>query len=410
MIELKNLSLQLGRRSIFHDVNLKFERGNCYGIIGGNGGGKTTLLRLILGEIEPTSGAIEISPDEKISCLDRNHYAFSEQTLLDTVTRGQNDPDSIESAKNILIGLGVRDAKHQKLMVEVSPVKKIRTMLARALFGNPTILLLDDPTQYLDIDSARWFESFMLQFKGTAIIVSHDRHFLNRVCTHICDVEVGSIELFHGNFNSWRAGRIVQADFQFSRPDHIESEQILLVDRISKLVDSSPIISKVSFTIKPGEKVAFVGGTPQRLEMLFQILAGEEKILDRGRIEWDSNARIAYLPRDYAQIFDGESLSPSERAKEMLRRTMSVHANVLILHEPTANLDLESITALNESLMNFDGTILFNSSDREFVQSIANRIIDLPPEGTVDRISTYSDFLSNESVKAQRRRKYQKKS
>lgn len=410
MIEFKNISLQLGKRTIFNDVNLKFESGNCYGIIGGNGGGKTTLLRLILGEVEPTEGKIEISPDEKISCLDRNHYAFSEKTLLDTVTNGSKNPADIESAKQILIGLGVRDAKHLKLMVEVSPVKQIRTMLARALFGNPTVLLLDDPTQFLDIDSARWFENFMLQFKGTAIIVSHDRHFLNRVCTHICDVEIGSIELFRGNFNSWRAGRIVQADFKVARPEQIESDRILLVDNLEKSIDGSPIISKVSFTIKPGEKVAFVGGIPRRIEMLFQILAGEEKIFDSGIVEWDKNARIAYLPKNYAQLFDGSNLAPDERAKEMLKRTMSMHANVLILHEPTANLDLESITALNESLINFNGTILFNSSDREFVQSIANRIIDLPNEGTIDRISTYSDFLANESVKSQLRRKYRKKS
>lgn len=407
MIEVKNLSLQLGRRTIFKDVNLTFEKGCRYGIIGSNGGGKTTLLRLIAGDIQPTSGTVTISDDEKISMLDRNHYAFSEKLVIDTVTDGKHDQKSLDEARKILIGLGVRDAKHQKMMVELSPVKKLRTMLARALFGSPQIILLDDPTQYLDIESARWFESFMSNFAGTAIIVSHDRHFLNKVCTHICDVEIGSIELFEGNFNSWRMSKSISKTWQVETPEQIQAEKILSVDRIFKTIDNSMILSRVSFSIKPGEKVAFVGGSEQRLEMLFQILAGEEKI-DQGLVEWDSSAKIAYLPKNYSHLFDGSNLSNTERAVEMLKKIASSHANVLILHEPTAHLDLESIMALNESLIKFDGTILFTSTDREFVQSIANRIIDLTPEGTVDRISTYADFLSNVSVKLQLKHKYRK--
>lgn len=407
MIEVKNLSLQLGRRTIFKDVNLTFEKGCRYGIIGSNGGGKTTLLRLIAGDIQPTSGTITITNDEKISMLDRNHYAFSEKLVIDTVTDGKKDQKSLDEARKILIGLGVRDAKHQKMMVELSPVKKLRTMLARALFGSPQIILLDDPTQYLDIESARWFENFMSNFAGTAIIVSHDRHFLNKVCTHICDVEIGSIELFEGNFNSWRMSKSISKTWQVETPEQIQAEKILSVDRIFKTVDNSAILSRVSFSIKPGEKVAFVGNSEQRLEMLFQILANEEKI-DQGLVEWDSSAKIAYLPKNYSHLFDGSNLSNTERAVEMLKRIATSHANVLILHEPTAHLDLESIMALNESLIKFDGTILFTSTDREFVQSIANRIIDLTPEGTVDRISTYADFLSNVSVKLQLKHKYRK--
>ena len=539
MITTNNVSLQFGKRILYKDVNLKFTPGNCYGIIGANGAGKSTFLKLLSGEIEPTSGVIEITPGERLTVLQQDHYAFDGYEVLRTVIMGHkrlveimdekdalyakpdfsdedgmkaseleaefaelNGWDAESEAARLLNGLGIPDALHTQQMSELTAKEKVRVLLAQALFGNPDILLLDEPTNHLDVESINWLEDFLENFSNTVIVVSHDRHFLNQVCTYICDVDFGEIKQYAGNYDFWyqssqlalqmakdankkkeekikelqtfirrfsaNAAKSKQAtsrkkllekitldDIKPSSrrypyiaftPDREAGDQLLSVEGISKTVDGEKVLNNVSFTLKRGDKVAFVGPNSLGKTMLFKILIGEEEA-DEGTFKWGVTTTQSYLPSDNSAYFDGVDLnivdwlrqyskdpdetfvrgflgrmlfsgeesqkkasvlSGGERVRCMLSRMMLSGANVLLLDEPTNHLDLESITALNNGLISFSGTLLFVSHDHEFVQTIANRIIDLTPDGIIDRMSTYDDFLSNETVKQQLAEKYKR--
>ena len=537
MITVNNLSLQFGKRVLYKDVNLKFTPGNCYGLIGANGAGKSTFLKLLAGDIEPTGGMVEITPGERLAVLKQDHYAFDDCEVLRTVIMGHtrlvaimdekdalyakedfSEADGMRAseleaefaeldgwnaeteAAQLLNGLGVDDSKHSLKMQELAPSEKVRVLLAQALFGSPDILLLDEPTNHLDVDSINWLENFLADFPNTVIVVSHDRHFLNQVCTYICDVDFGKIELFAGNYDFWyqssqlalqmakdankkkeekikelqnfiarfaaNAAKSKQAtsrkklldkitldDIKPSArrypyiaftPDREAGDQLLLVEGLSKELDGKQVLKNVSFTLKKGDKVAFVGPNTASKTMLFKILMGEEE-QDEGSFKWGVTTSQAYLPSDNSAYFDdvklnlvdwlrqysrdpdetfvrgflgrmlfsgeesqkrAEVLSGGERVRCMLSRMMLSGANVLLFDEPTDHLDLEAITALNNGLISFSGTMLFSSRDHEFVQTIANRIIELTPKGVVDRVSTYDDYLSNETVKQQLAEKY----
>ncbi|MBO6179933.1 MAG: ATP-binding cassette domain-containing protein [Selenomonadaceae bacterium] len=539
MIATNNLSLQFGKRVLYKNVNLKFTPGNCYGIIGANGAGKSTFLRLLSGELEPTGGNVEITPGERMAVLKQDHYAFDDVHVLRTVIMGHarlveimdekdalyakadfsdedgmraseleaefadlNGWDAETEAARLLNGLGITEDKHNLLMKELTPMEKVRVLLAQALFGSPDILLLDEPTNHLDIASIKWLENFLGDFPNTVIVVSHDRHFLNQICTYICDVDFGGISLYAGNYDFWyqssqlalqmakdankkkeekikelqnfisrfaaNAAKSKQAtsrkkmlekitleDIKPStrkypyiafQPDREAGDQLLTVENISKTVDGETVLNNVSFTLKKGDKVAFVGPNSLGKTMLFKILMGEEKA-DEGTFSWGVTTTQAYLPTDNSSYFDGVTmnlvdwlrqysrdpdetfvrgflgrmlfsgeesqkeagvLSGGERVRCMLSRMMLSGANVLLMDEPTNHLDLESITALNNGLIAFSGTLLFVSHDYEFVDTIANRIIDITPNGVVDRMSTYTEFLENETVKEQLKEKYKK--
>ncbi|ERL05920.1 ABC-F family ATP-binding cassette domain-containing protein [Mitsuokella sp. oral taxon 131] len=537
MITTNNVSLQFGKRVLYKDVNLKFTLGNCYGIIGANGAGKSTFLKLLSGAIEPTGGVIEITPGERLSVLQQDHYAFDGCEVLRTVIMGNrrlveimdekealyakpdfsdadgmraseletefaemNGWDAETEAARLLNGLGIPENEHAMRMADLPAAKKVRVLLAQALFGSPDILLLDEPTNHLDVASINWLEEFLAGFPNTVIVVSHDRHFLNQVCTYICDVDFGEIRQYAGNYDFWyqssqlalqmakdankkkeekikelqtfiqrfaaNAAKSKQAtsrkkllekitldDIKPSSrrypyiaftPDREAGDQLLQVTGLSKTVDGEQVLKNVSFTLKRGDKVAFVGPNGIGKTMLFKILMGEEEP-DEGTFKWGVTTTQAYLPTDNSAYFDdvglnlvdwlrqyskdpdetfvrgflgrmlfsGEEsqkkasvLSGGERVRCMLSRMMLSGANVLLLDEPTNHLDLESITALNNGLIAFTGTVLFVSHDHEFVQTIANRIIDITPDGVVDRVSTYDDFLANETVKQQIAEKY----
>lgn len=539
MITTNNLSLQFGKRVLYKDVNLKFTPGNCYGIIGANGAGKSTFLRLLSGELEPTGGMVEVTPGERLAVLKQDHYAFDQYQVLRTVMMGyprlvevmdekdalyakpdfseedgmkaseleaefaeMNGWDAESDAARLLNGLGITEDKHELMMSELTAKEKVRVLLAQALFGNPDILLLDEPTNHLDVASINWLEDFLADFPNTVIVVSHDRHFLNQVCTYICDVDYGEIKLYAGNYDFWyqssqlalqlqkeqnkkaeekikelqtfiarfaaNAAKSKQAtsrkkllekikveDIKPSSrrypyiaftPDREAGDQLLQVEGISKTVDGEQVLKNVSFTLRKGDKVAFVGPNTLGKTMLFKILMGEEKP-DEGSFKWGVTTTQAYLPSDNSSYFDGVELnlvdwlrqyskdpdetfvrgflgrmlfsgeesqkqanvlSGGERVRCMLSRMMLSGANVLLLDEPTNHLDLESITALNNGLIAFKGTALFASHDHEFVQTIANRIIDITPDGVVDRVTTYDDFLANETVQQQIAEKYKK--
>ncbi len=537
MITTNNVSLQFGKRVLYKDVNLKFTPGNCYGIIGANGAGKSTFLKLLSGEIEPTGGNIEITPGERLAVLQQDHYAYDDYEVLRTVIMGHkrlveimdekdalyakpdfseedgmkaseleaefaelNGWDAESEAARLLNGLGIPEAEHTMKMADLTAKEKVRVLLAQALFGNPDILLLDEPTNHLDVESINWLEDFLANFENTVIVVSHDRHFLNQVCTYICDVDFGAIQLYAGNYDFWyqssqlalqlqkeqnkkaeekikelqnfiarfaaNAAKSKQAtsrkklldkikveDIKPSSrrypyiaftPDREAGDQLLQVDGISKTVDGEQVLKNVSFTLKRGDKVAFVGPNSIGKTMLFKILMGEEEP-DEGTFKWGVTTTQSYLPADNSAYFDGVSLSlvdwlrqyskdpdetfvrgflgrmlfsgeeslkkasvlsGGERVRCMLSKMMLSGANVLLMDEPTNHLDLESITALNNGLIAFGGTALFVSHDHEFVQTIANRIIDITPNGVVDRVTTYDDFLANETVKQQLAEKY----
>lgn len=539
MITTNNLSLQFGKRVLYKDVNLKFTPGNCYGIIGANGAGKSTFLRLLSGELEPTGGMVEVTPGERLAVLKQDHYAFDQYQVLRTVMMGyprlvevmdekdalyakpdfseedgmkaseleaefaeMNGWDAESDAARLLNGLGITEDKHELMMSELTAKEKVRVLLAQALFGNPDILLLDEPTNHLDVASINWLEDFLADFPNTVIVVSHDRHFLNQVCTYICDVDYGEIRLYAGNYDFWyqssqlalqlqkeqnkkaeekikelqtfiarfaaNAAKSKQAtsrkkllekikveDIKPSSrrypyiaftPDREAGDQLLTVDGLSKMVDGEQVLKNVSFTLRKGDKVAFVGPNTLGKTMLFKILMGEEEP-DEGSFKWGVTTTQAYLPSDNSSYFDGVELnlvdwlrqyskdpdetfvrgflgrmlfsgeesqkqanvlSGGERVRCMLSRMMLSGANVLLLDEPTNHLDLESITALNNGLIAFTGTALFASHDHEFVQTIANRIIDITPDGVVDRVTTYDDFLANETVQQQIAEKYKK--
>lgn len=538
MISTSGVTLQFGKRVLFKDVSIKFTPGNCYGVIGANGAGKSTFLKLLSGDIEPTKGSIDITPGERMSVLKQDHFAFDEYEVLRTVIMGNqhlvdimdekdaiyakpdfSDEDGIRAgeleaefaelngwdaesdAAKLLNGLGIGEEYHYQKMSELDPALKVRVLLAQALFGNPDILLLDEPTNHLDLDSINWLEDFLAGFENTVIVVSHDRHFLNQVCTHIADVDFGKIQLYVGNYDFWyhssqlalqlakdankkkeekikelqtfiarfaaNASKSKQAtsrkklldkitldDIKPSSrrypyiaftPDREAGDQLLLVEGISKTIDGEKVLNNVSFTVRKGDKIAFTGPNSAGKTALFQILMGEMEP-DEGSFKWGVTTTQAYLPNDNTEYFEGcelsltdwlrqyskdpdesfvrgflgrmlfsgeESLkqasviSGGEKVRCMLSKMMLSGANVLLMDEPTNHLDLESITALNDGLINFKGTLLFVSHDHQFVQTIADRIIELTPEGVFDKLTSYDDFLADEDVQARLAKMYE---
>ncbi|HEY8402704.1 MAG TPA: ATP-binding cassette domain-containing protein [Cytophagaceae bacterium] len=532
MISTSNITLRYGKRTLFEDVNIKFAPGNCYGLIGANGAGKSTFLKILSGEIEPTSGSVNITPGERLAVLKQNHFEFDEFPVLQTVIMGHkrlfeimqekdaiyakpdfSEEDGIRAsdleaefadlngwnaeteAAQLLSGLGVKEEFHYSLMKDLDGSDKVRVLLAQALFGNPDILLLDEPTNHLDIESVLWLENFLADFKNTVIVVSHDRHFLDQVCTHIADIDFGKIQLYAGNYTFWyessqlalkqkadqnkkieekraelqnfiarfsaNASKSRQAtsrqkllekltleDIKPSsrkypaimfKPEREAGDQLLNVENLSKSIDGNPVFTNLSFTVHKNDKIAFISKEPLAISTLFDILAGEAKA-DSGSFKWGVTTSQAYFPKDNSKYFDtdlnlvdwlrqystekeesfirtflgrmlftGEEslkkasvLSGGEKVRCMLSKMMMSAANVLIFDEPTNHLDLESITALNNGIKDFNGTVLFTSHDYQFVNTIANRIIEIGPNGMLDKLMTYEEFLHDEKVKEQR--------
>ena len=532
MISTSNLTLQFGKRILFKEVNIKFTPGNCYGVIGANGAGKSTFLKLLSGEIEPTKGDVIITPGQRLAVLKQNHYEFDEYEVLKTVIMGHarlveimdekeilyakadfSDEDGMKvselecefaelngweaesEAARLLNGLGISENLHNLKMAELSGKEKVRVLLAQALFGNPDILLLDEPTNHLDIVSIKWLEEFLYNFENTVIVVSHDRHFLNQVCTHIADVDFEGIQLYVGNYDFWlessqlalqlakdankkkeekakelqtfiqrfsaNASKSKQAtsrkkllekltldDIKPSsrkypyiafKPEREAGAQLLTVENISKTIEGEQILKDVSFLVNKGDKIAFVGPDGLAKTTLFKILMGEMEA-DSGEYKWGITTTQAYLPKDNSSYFDnvdlslvdwlrqysedqdetfvrgflgrmlfsGEEslkeakvLSGGEKVRCMLSKMMLSGSNVLLLDEPTNHLDLESITALNNGLISCPGTMLFVSHDHQFIETIANRIIEITPNGLIDRTMSYDEYLENDEVKKQ---------
>lgn len=530
MISTVDLSLRFGKRALFENVNIKFTPGNCYGLIGANGAGKSTFLKILSGEIEPTSGEVIITPGERLAVLKQNHYEFDEFTVLKTVIMGHKklydimeekekiymkadftDEDGMQvgeleaefaelngweaesDAAELLFGLGIPKELHDKQMKDLSGNEKVRVLLAQALFGNPDILLLDEPTNHLDIESIRWLENFLLNYEKTVIVVSHDRHFLNQVCTHIADIDFGKITLYVGNYDFWyessqlalkmareqnkkieekrkeleefirrfsaNASKSKQAtsrkkllekltleDIKPSsrkypyinfKPEREAGKNVLTIENLSKAIDGEPVLQNFNLVVNKGDKIAFVGPNGLAKTTLFKILVGELNP-DQGSFEWGKTITHAYFPKDNNEYFEGvdlnlvdwlrqyskdqeetfvrgflgrmlfsgeESLkkasvlSGGERVRCMIARMMLQGANVLILDEPTNHLDLESITSLNNALIETEATVLFVSHDHQFVQTIANRIIEITPKGIIDKMCTYDEYLDNPDIK-----------
>jgi ATPase subunit of ABC transporter with duplicated ATPase domains len=524
MIHVSNVSYRIGGRKLFEDVNLKFTPGNCYGVIGANGAGKSTFLKILSGELEANTGEISISSGERIAVLKQDHFQYDAYPVLETVIMGHERLYSIMKEKDalyakadfseedgmraaelegefaelngweaeseaaiLLAGLGITEELHTKQMAELTGPDKVKVLLAQALFGKPDILLLDEPTNHLDIAAIRWLEDFLAGFENTVIVVSHDRHFLNQVCTHMVDIDFGEIRLYVGNYDFWyessqlaltltreknkkleekrkeletfiarfsanaskskqatsRKKQLEKLTLEDIKPStrrypFIQFEQereagndILRVDRVSKTVESEPVLKSISFTVNKGDKIAFVGDNELAKTTLFQLLA-DELSPDAGEIHWGITIKAAYFPKDHEDYFKGNEeslvdwlrpfstdqtesylrgflgrmlfsgdevmkkpsvLSGGEKVRAMLSRMMLSGANVLVLDEPTNHLDLESITALNKGLSNFPGTVLFASHDHQFVQTIANRIIEFTEDGIVDKQMSYDEYL-----------------
>jgi ATPase subunit of ABC transporter with duplicated ATPase domains len=537
MITVSNLTLQYGKRVLFDEVNMKFTPGNCYGIIGANGAGKSTFLKILSGEIDPTKGQVSITPGQRLSVLKQNHFEFDAFPVLQTVMMGNrklwdviqekdaiyakpdfSDADGMRAseleaefaemngwnaendAAEMLSNLGVKEDLHGRLMGELSGKEKVRVLLAQALFGNPDILLLDEPTNDLDVETITWLENFLADFENTVIVVSHDRHFLDQVCTHIADIDFSKITLYTGNYSFWyqssqlalkqrsdqnkkvedKRKELQQFIERFSanasksrqatsrkkllekltiddikpstrkypgilfRQEREAGDQILHIENLKKTSpEGTQLFSNVNINLKKGDKVAFVGKEHMAISALFEILAGEDK-QDSGSFTWGTTITTAYLPNENSKYFTGEYnlidwlrqfskdkdetfvrgflgqmlfsgeeslkrsnvLSGGEKVRCMISRMMLQSANLLILDEPTNHLDLESITAFNNALKDFKGTVLFTSHDREFVQTVANRIIEITPTGIIDKSMTYDEFLESPAVKAQREEMY----
>ena len=533
MIAAQGVSLQYGGRVLFNDVNINFTKGNCYGLIGANGAGKSTFLKILAGELEPNKGSVFITPGERMAVLKQDHFLFDEFDVVECVLYGHKrlydirkekdalymkedftDEDGIKAAElegefaeldgwaaesnaeMLLNGLGVTNEFHYAKMKELTGGQKVKVLLAQALFGNPDILLLDEPTNHLDIHAIKWLEDFLMNFENTVIVVSHDRHFLNKVCTNIADIDYGKITMFVGNYDFWysytqmtqrqlkdqnkrveqkikelqdfiqrfsaNASKAKQATSRKKLLDNLQMDTIkpssrrypfcsfkqdrevgndvLLVDGISKTIDGKKVLNDVSFMIRPHEKVAFVGKDEIARTTLFQILMGELEP-DEGSFKWGITTKTAYFPKDNTEYFEGNKdsliewlrpfakegeqydsdirgwlgrmlfsgeealkeagvLSGGEKVRFMLCKMMMSGANVMILDEPTNHLDLESITALNEGLTEYKGTLLFDSHDHQFVQTIADRIIEILPGGIIDRQMTYDEYIEDESIDA----------
>jgi ATPase subunit of ABC transporter with duplicated ATPase domains len=540
MISAKNITLSFGKRVLFDEVNLNFVKGNCYGVIGANGAGKSTFLRILSGEIEPTKGSVEISPGERLAVLKQNQFEFDEQTVLNTVMMGHSklwtvmhereaiyakedftEEDGMRAgelegefgemggyeaeseAGTLLSSLGVTEEYHQSLMKDIPANFKVRVLLAQALFGNPDILLLDEPTNGLDIETIGWLENFLADYENIVLVVSHDRHFLDTVCTHVADVDRAKIKIFSGNYTFWYESSQLMArqmsdknkkneekrkdllDFiarfsanaskskqATSRKKALEKltieeiqpsnrkypgviftplrevgNQILNVENLSKSVDGRKLFDKVSFSVSKGDKIAFYSKDALAVTAFFEILNSQMEA-DAGKYEWGTTVTTAYLPvenNDFFQtdlslmdwlrqwvpsyvtdadepflrgflgkmLFSGDDigkktkvLSGGEKVRCMISRMMLQNPNVIILDQPTNHLDLESIQSFNESATNFKGIVLLTSHDHTFMQTVANRIIELTPKGIIDRLMTFDEYLADERVKTLREELY----
>ncbi len=530
MISTSNLSVQFGSRKLFDEVNIKFTEGNCYGIIGPNGAGKSTFLKVLTGEMESTSGEVIIDKGKRLSFLKQDHFAYEDEEVLNVVMMGHarlydimkqkealyskeefteedgnlaaelegefaelDGWDAETNAEKFLIGLGINAELHHKLMKELTEPEKVKVLLAQAIFGNPDILLLDEPTNGLDLHAVKWLEDFLMDLENTTVlVVSHDRHFLNKVCTHIADIDYGKIKMFVGNYDFWyesnqlmqdlirnqnkkleqkkkelqdfiarfsaNASKSKQAtsrkkqleklqfeDMQISnrkypyiefKPEREAGNNMLKVENLSKTIDGEKVIDNISFTINTGDKVVILSNNDIAKTTLFQLLAGEIEP-DEGKIEWGVTTSQSYFPKDNSEYFEGvdlslidwlrqfssdqheeyvrgflgrmlfsgeeatkkaKVLSGGEKVRCMLSKMMLSNANVLLLDNPTDHLDLESITSLNKSLERFPGTILFTTHDHEFIQTIANKIIEITPKGILEKEMEYDDYLNDENV------------
>jgi len=537
MLKTHDISLRFGKRILFEEVTTRFSPGNCYGVIGANGAGKSTLLRVLSGEIEPSSGNISVSPGKRIAVLKQNQYEFDEFAVRETVLMGHKRLFKIMSEKDaiyaksdfsnedgmrvsdledefaelngweaesevstLLSGLGIADELHDKKMSELSGNEKVKVLLAQALFGNPDIMLLDEPTNHLDIQSINWLEEFLAKFKNTVIVVSHDRHFLNNVCTHMADIDYGKVTVFTGNYDFWlessqlalqqtkdankkteakrkeleafvarfsaNASKSKQATSRKKTLEKMVIEQIkpssrklpfirftperpignnvLTIKNLSKKVDGEEALNDITLTINNDDKIAFVGAHDMAKTALFEILMGEDKA-DSGDYTWGATAIRSFLPKDNAEFFNdditlidwlrqyskekdnhfirgflgrmlftGEEslkkaniLSGGEKVRIMQSRMMLSGANVLLLDEPTNHLDLEAITSLNNGLIEFKGVVMFVSHDHQFLQTIANRIIEITPYGVIDKKMAFDEYLENPAVQKQREEIYE---
>ena len=536
MIIVSGLDIRFGKRILFQDVNLKFLPGNCYGIIGANGAGKSTFLRAISGDLDPTRGTISMGPGERLSVLAQDHFAFDDYTVLDTVLMGHTQLWAVMSEKNalyakedftdadgiraseleekfaemegwnaesdaaaLLSGLGIEEALHAKMMRDLSGKQKVRVLLARALFGKPDNLLLDEPTNDLDLETVSWLENYLANFEHTVLVVSHDRHFLDAVCTHTVDIDFGKLKLFAGNYSFWYessqlalrqqqqqnkkaeekkkeleefirrfSANVAKSKQTTSRKKMLEKlnieeiqpssrrypgilfnparepgNQILEVSGLTKTIDGHTLFHDLNFNVEKDDKIVFISRDPRAMTALFQIINGEEEP-DAGTFRWGQTITTAYLPLDNARyfnsdynllewlgqfakdtnevflkgflgrmLFTGEELmkkvsvlSGGEKMRCMISRMMLRDANTLILDTPTNHLDLESIQAFNNTLVNYKGNVLFSSHDHEFIQTVANRVIELTPNGNIDKMIEYDDYISDPKIAELRERLY----
>ncbi|WP_078547868.1 ABC-F family ATP-binding cassette domain-containing protein [Litchfieldia alkalitelluris] len=533
MITVTNVGLRYGDRKLFEDVNIKFTPGNCYGLIGANGAGKSTFLKILSGEIDAQTGDVHITPGERLAVLKQNHFEYEEHEVLNVVIMGHarlyevkqekdaiymkadfSDEDGMRAAELegefaelngweaeseaaiLLKGLGISEDQHTKKMADLTGGDKVKVLLAQALFGKPDILLLDEPTNHLDLKAIQWLEEFLINFENTVIVVSHDRHFLNKVCTHMADLDYAKIQIYVGNYDFWyessqlatklgqeankkkeekikelqnfiarfsaNASKSKQATSRKKLLDKITLDDIrpssrkypfvgftpereigndlLRVDGISKTIDGVKVLDNISFIVNKGDKIALVGKNEIAITTLFKILVGEMEA-DSGSFKWGVTTSQAYFPRDNSRyfeksdvtlvdwlrqfspndqsesflrgflgrmLFSGEDvmkkasvLSGGEKVRCMLSKMMLSGSNVLLLDDPTNHLDLESITALNNGLIAFKGSMLFTSHDHQFVQTIANRIVEITPNGLVDKQMTYDEYLENDELQKQ---------
>jgi len=534
MISVNNVTLAYGKRVLFDEVNLNFVKGNCYGIIGANGAGKSTLIKIISGEIEPNKGTVSITPGERMAVLRQDQFEFDEVTVLNTVLMGHkkmwnvmqekdaiymkedfNEEDGMKAghleaefgemggytaesdAATLLNELGVADELHQMLMKGIGANIKVRVLLAQALFGNPDILLLDEPTNNLDVETISWLENFLADYENIVLVVSHDRHFLDAVCTHVADVDKQKIKIYTGNYTFWyessqlaarqatdknkkmeekkkdllefiarfsaNASKSKQATSRkkaldklvfeditpsnrkypgiIFKPERDPGNQILNVQKLTKSVDGRTLFSNLNFDIVKGQKIAFLSRDPVALTSFFEII-NKRMTADSGKFEWGSTITTAYLPNDNTEFFTGNLtlmdwlrqyvpdhytdvdedflrgflgkmlfsgdeikkktnvLSGGEKVRCMISRMMLQNPNVVILDEPTNHLDLESITAFNDGMITFPGIVLMTTHDHQFMETVANRIIEITPKGTIDRLCTYDEYLADERIKA----------
>lgn len=533
MISVNNVTLSFGKRVLFDEVNLNFTKGNCYGVIGANGAGKSTFLKILSGEIEPTKGSVSITPGERLAVLKQNHFAYDDVTVLNTVLMGHQkmwevmlEKDAIyakddfteedgmrageleaefgemggytaeSDAGSMLSELGVPEQFHQSLLKDIPGNLKVRVLLAQAIFGNPDILLLDEPTNGLDIETISWLENFLADYENVVLVVSHDRHFLDAVCTHVADVDRGKIKIFTGNYTFWyessqlmsrqindknkkteeKRAALMEFIARFSanaskskqatsrkkalekltieeiepsnrrypgiifQPQREVGNQILNVEKLASSVDGRLLFDKVSFSVNKGDKIAFLSKDPLAVTNFFEIITDHKKA-DKGQYEWGTTITSAYLPlennefftsnlnlldwlRQYVpayvtdadepflrgflgkMLFSGDDimkktnvLSGGEKVRCMLSRMMLQQPNLVILDQPTNHLDLESIQSFNEGCQNFPGIVLMTSHDHTFIETVANRIIELTPNGIIDRLMTFDEYLSDERVK-----------